>query len=163
MKYRYTLATCLAAIIETALVQVSKKILFSDMVRPIKYFADFPNLNLHIVDNVKIHSHYSFPSGHTAVAFCVFTLMAMFIDKKHLEIPFLFLALFVGYSRIYLIQHFFLDVYFGALIGVFSALFSFWLINVNQFHHTLNKGWIDKNLMGDNFLKSYIKKTKNPQ
>jgi len=144
MKYRYTLATCLAAIVETTLVQVPKKILFPDMVRPIKYFADFPNL--HIVDNVKIYSHYTFPSGHTAVAFCVFTLLAIFIDKKHLEIPFLFLALFVGYSRIYLVQHFFLDVYFGAIIGVFSALFSLWLVNIRQFPPMANWGWLDNGL-----------------
>jgi membrane-associated phospholipid phosphatase len=156
MKYRYTIATCIAAIIETILVQVPKKILFPDMVRPIKYFADFPNL--HIVDHVKIHSHYSFPSGHTAVAFCVFTLMTLFLDKKHLEIPFLFLALFVGYSRIYLVQHFFLDVYFGAIIGVFSALFAFWLTSSGRFSPKADWGWLDRSLLRDNFLKSHTKR-----
>ena len=33
----------------------------------------------------------------------------------------------VGYSRMYLAQHFFRDVYWGALIGVVSAMGSIWL------------------------------------
>ena len=157
IKYRYALTVCLATIIETIMVQVPKRLLFPDVVRPIKYFDGFQNL--HIVEHIKIHSHYSVPSGHTAVAFCVFTLMALFVKRKQMELPFLFLAMFVGYSRIYLVQHFFLDVYFGVLIGVFSALFSFWLININQFRHILNQGWLDRNLVGNKFLKSFIKRT----
>ena len=156
MKYRYTLTTCLAVIVETTLVQVPKKILFPDMLRPIKYFADLPNL--HIVDGVRIHSHYSFPSGHTAVAFCVFTLMTLFVNRKDMEVPFLFLALFVGYSRIYLVQHFFLDVYVGAVISVCSALFSFWMINANPFFSILNRGGLDGHLMGSNLLKVFTKR-----
>ncbi|MCP4666976.1 MAG: phosphatase PAP2 family protein [Deltaproteobacteria bacterium] len=144
IKYRYTLTVCLAAIVETILVQVPKKLIFTDVVRPIKHFDGFQNL--HIVEHVKIHSHYSFPSGHTAVAFCVFTLLAIFIDKKYLEIPFFLLALFVGYSRIYLVQHFFPDVYFGAIIGASSALFSYWLIHIRPFPPKADWKWLDKRL-----------------
>lgn len=145
IKYRYTFTVCLAAIVETILVQVPKRLLFPDALRPIKYFEGFPEL--HIVDHVKIHSHYSFPSGHTAVAFCVFTLLAVFMDRKQLELPFLFLALFVGYSRVYLVQHFFLDVYFGALIGVFAGLFSFWLLSKVGFPSIANRSWLDRRLV----------------
>ena len=63
-----------------------------------------------------------------------------------------------GYSRIYLVQHFFLDVYVGAVIGVFSALFSFWMINANPLFSILNRGGLDGNLMGSNLLKVFTKR-----
>jgi membrane-associated phospholipid phosphatase len=85
--------------------------------------------------------------------------MTLFVNRKGMEVPFLFLALFVGYSRIYLVQHFFLDVYVGAVIGVFSALFSFWMINANPFLYILNRNWLDRNLKDSNFPKLFIKRS----
>jgi len=44
---------------------------------------------------------------------------------------FLFLAVLVGYSRIYLGQHFLPDVTMGALLGTVTALFVYGFININ--------------------------------
>ncbi|RYD68900.1 MAG: phosphatase PAP2 family protein [Sphingobacteriales bacterium] len=64
----------------------------------------------------------SFPSGHTASAFCLFTLLALFVANKKYGLFFLLMALLVAYSRIYLSQHNFIDTYVGAWIGILSAL-----------------------------------------
>ena len=42
----------------------------------------------------------------------------IFTKKKPLGILFFLLAVIVGLSRIYLSQHFFMDIYFGSIVGV---------------------------------------------
>lgn len=61
----------------------------------------------------------SFPSGHTMSGFALYAFVAFVIPNKKLGGILLFLiALFVGLSRIYLVQHFLQDVYIGAIVGV---------------------------------------------
>lgn len=87
--------------------------------RPIKYFADnFPNLKFHQVVGEHLHSLHSFPSGHTITAFAFFLSLAFFTKRPILHFVYFVLALLVGFSRIYLSQHFALDVLVGSLIGV---------------------------------------------
>jgi len=50
--------------------------------------------------------------------------MAYTINKKILSIIFPLLAFLVGYSRVYLAQHFLTDVFAGMLIGIFAAILS---------------------------------------
>ena len=59
----------------------------------------------------------SFPSGHTAMAFATFVVLA-FLYPKGKRI-FLFLAIFVGVQRILVSAHFPSDVVAGAMIGLF--------------------------------------------
>lgn len=99
------------------------------------YFKDFYNCprpltvygieKVHTVswlDNAYMHS---FPSGHTLGAFAFFLLLSLFLPKsqKAWSILFFFLALGCGYSRMYLGQHFFKDVYAGSIFGVFIIAF----------------------------------------
>ncbi|MFV0395776.1 MAG: phosphatase PAP2 family protein [Coprobacillaceae bacterium] len=59
---------------------------------------------------------FSFPSGHTAMAFTnAFILYALF-DKRWGALAIL-IAILIGYSRLYLGVHFFSDVVGGILIG----------------------------------------------
>lgn len=58
----------------------------------------------------------SFPSGHTAAAFTMATVLAAYYPQ--FKYAFFAIAVLVGYSRIYLGVHFPLDVLFGALVGV---------------------------------------------
>ena len=58
---------------------------------------------------------FSFPSGHAATAFAAATVLTFF-DKKRRWFYYL-VAVLIGYSRIYLGCHYFLDVITGALVG----------------------------------------------
>ena len=93
--------------------------------RPITVFTN--NLKeIHLVEGVKIAEWFSFPSGHTAVAFTIFMVFSLIVKNKNWGILFLFLAIFVGYSRMYLFQHFAIDVYAGSIFGVVFTLIIFY-------------------------------------
>ena len=76
----------------------------------------------YFIDEVTLHNFHTFPSGHTASAFALATVLAVVLSNRPGGIIFLLIAILVGYSRIYLGQHFLIDVLFGALIGVVSAM-----------------------------------------
>jgi membrane-associated phospholipid phosphatase len=99
-----------------AIIQLLKTFIFYDHHRPSKFFTEAHEI--YYVEGVDIHSLHSFPSGHSAQAFCIFLLCALFIRNKNWSFVFFTLALGVTLSRIYLMQHFFIDTYFGALIAV---------------------------------------------
>ena len=69
----------------------------------------------------------SFPSGHTSVAFASATSLFLVTKKWYLGIPALGWATAVGYSRIYLGQHYPSDVLVGAVVGAGSAFASHWI------------------------------------
>jgi len=79
------------------------------------------------IDNVTLHNFHSFPSGHTATAFALATILVIGIKNKKFSVPLLFFGALVGYSRIYLGQHFLLDVAAGSLIGVFFSILC-WIV-----------------------------------
>lgn len=66
----------------------------------------------------------SFPSGHTAGiagAFAFLVLMAPATQKKTWTFLGIILIILVALSRMYLSQHFYLDVWAGALVAMFSG------------------------------------------
>ena len=105
---------------------VLKKMLFSDRIRPFNYFYydDFHRF----IYTAELNYHFSFPSGHTMTIFSALSLMAFFVGKRWAGIVFFIAALMIGFTRIYLLQHFFLDVYVGAVTGVFCTFLSVWLL-----------------------------------
>lgn len=64
----------------------------------------------------------SFPSGHTVTAFAVASVLALYYKNNMLHVLFLILAVAVGFSRIYLSQHFLTDVLAGSFIGVAGGI-----------------------------------------
>ena len=97
--------------------------------RPVTYFAADPGA-LHHVPGVELWTYNSFPSGHTITAFSIaLTLLYLFAPRRVWPWSILLFvwACSVGYSRMYLAEHFFKDVYGGALIGVLTTLLALWL------------------------------------
>ena len=76
----------------------------------------------HFVEGVTLHNYNSFPSGHTASAFALAVILSTYFKNNLSSLLFLLLATAVGYSRIYLSQHFMVDVFVGSLIGVLSGI-----------------------------------------
>lgn len=101
-------------------VQLVKQVIIKDTPRPRTFFEN-PNV-LHFVDGVTVHGFGSFPSGHTATAFSIALWMAYLTPNKFVGTLYLFPAILVGYSRIYLSQHFPEDVIAGSLIGIITTV-----------------------------------------
>ncbi|AXY09698.1 undecaprenyl-diphosphatase [Bacillus thuringiensis LM1212] len=84
-------------------------------------FAVLPNVNKlvdHAVDN-------SFPSDHTILFFSI--CFSFWLVRKKTGWVWLLLAFCVAISRIWVGVHYPFDVVTGALIGIISALFSYWV------------------------------------
>ena len=64
-------------------------------------------------------ANVSFPSGHTATAFAISTVLANRINNPFATVALYGLAGFTGYQRIYDNKHWFSDVFVGAAIGYF--------------------------------------------
>lgn len=67
---------------------------------------------------------YSFPSGHSSVAFATATSLTLSFHKWYVAVPAYAYAATVGYSRMYLGVHYPSDVLAGALVGTGSSLLS---------------------------------------
>jgi membrane-associated phospholipid phosphatase len=95
---------------------------------------------LHFIDGVSLANNSSFPSGHTATAFALATVMVLMMKDKSWTLLILIATVLVGYSRIYLAQHFLLDVLIGAVIGSASGIFSVYLAqNIKGIKRSINK------------------------
>ena len=69
----------------------------------------------------------SFPSGHTSTAFSLAASLSIEYKKWYYVVPAYAYAASVGYSRLYLGEHYPTDVLAGAAIGVGSAYLNSWL------------------------------------
>jgi|SRR5579862_1690179 len=108
----------LAFLLSGAIVQLLK--FFFPMPRP-RVFLAGSNYQ-HFIDQVTHTGYASFPSGHSASAFALATLLSLSDRNKKRSLLYLLAAVAVAYSRIYLGQHFLEDVFWGALDGFLSAL-----------------------------------------
>lgn len=95
---------------------VSLKNIFN-LPRPIEVYQNIRQ-EIHLVNGVEIAHWQSFPSGHTMTAFAFACFVLLYLKQKKLAIFTLCVAIFVGYSRMYLFQHFPRDVFAGSILGV---------------------------------------------
>jgi membrane-associated phospholipid phosphatase len=126
VKFRYALIIGLSNIISALITQGLKHTIFSDALRPKKFFEGIHDL--YFVPGVENWEYNSFPSGHTTCAFALYCSLALITENRFYKVFLFFVALTVGYSRIYLSQHFFEDVYAGSMIGVITSFVVFWLV-----------------------------------
>jgi len=121
-------------------VQSLKLFVFENHFRPVKYFAK-KGIEINTVPDYTNFMDFSFPSGHTTIAFVVFFGLAL-ITKNQISKFLLFVfAILIGYFRIYLSQHFPQDVLVGSLVGVVFAILSIKIIS------SWKKPWLDKSLI----------------
>jgi membrane-associated phospholipid phosphatase len=112
----------------TAIVAQILKFIF-DAPRPKLYFKEELK-RIHFVKAIDILSFHSFPSGHTVTAFSLAVLFTYWSKNKGWGPLFLLYAVMVGYSRMYLSEHFFEDVTAGSVIGmVVTVIWLYWLDN----------------------------------
>lgn len=110
---------------------ILKHWIYYDVTRPHFVFQYFVREELKEVQGVDLIGFHSFPSGHALSAFALFFCL-LFVSRSHfLKILFFILALLAAYSRVYLSQHWLIDIYVGSIIGfLFSLLF------YSVFYHT---------------------------
>jgi membrane-associated phospholipid phosphatase len=137
-RFRYSLMIFTTYAVSGLIAQILKRFIFPGILRPKIYFQGI--YDLHIVKGVEVLSSNSFPSGHSASAFALFLCLASITRNNILKMLFLLIAVIVAYSRIYLSQHFFIDVVTGSFIGIlvtFSYMF---------FENSLYKDWMETSL-----------------
>ena len=143
VKYRYAVIVGLCNIIAAIITQTLKHTIFSDQVRPKKYFEGIANLNL--IPGVENYYYNSFPSGHTTAAFSTFFCLALITENRLLKFLMFVLAFLIGFSRVYLSQHFLNDVYAGSLIGTTASLFIYQYCFLSEKIKGLS--WLEKSIL----------------
>jgi membrane-associated phospholipid phosphatase len=137
-RYSWFLFLALSIIIQTALVQIPKRVIWPELVRPSLYLE---GADIHFVEGVKINGYYSFPSGHTATAFTIATILIfIFYRVKWLHFPLALCAILAGFSRVYLMQHFFIDTAAGAFFGVLAVWISYYFLHETFRYTSLKEG-----------------------
>ena len=145
--YRVGWATFLAnnLLLSTVIVQPIKHIVCAP--RPLTWFAEnMPDVTLPLVEGVRMNHWLSFPSGHTTTFFVLFYSLSIILcaenvtGKMILSFLCFLCASFGAYTRIYLSQHFALDIFAGILIALFSTL-SLYFFLVKKTKDTQFWGW----------------------
>ncbi len=141
IRYRYAIIFLSGSLITAATINFIKRVALGDVFRPSKYFEVYETYKLHFVDGVHLHALHSFPSGHTGTAFNVFFMLALISPSKWLKLFWFFMAALVAYSRVYLSQHFLIDVTAGSVFGTVILLLVFlWMMK-------WKKPWLDTSLI----------------
>jgi membrane-associated phospholipid phosphatase len=137
VRFQYALVSATAGVLHGIICSVLKHQFFSATPRPA---AIISHDLLYFIPGVDVHSHHSFPSGHTATIFCAVFLLSLIFQHRLLSISLLIIALLVGYSRIYLLQHFLIDVVGGALVGTITT-FILWTVFEKN-----NRNWMNSRI-----------------
>ena len=133
--YRAGWATFMASnlLLTTLIVQPIKYIVHAP--RPLTWFAEnCPDISLPLVEGVRMNHWLSFPSGHTTTFFALFFCMSIILCAENIKGKYIlsficFLcASFGAYTRIYLSQHFALDIFAGILIAILSTLLVYYFL-----------------------------------
>lgn len=125
--------------VSALITQFLKRSVFPDMDRPAKFRDELAGLPW--VEGVELHNHFSFPSGHSTAAWAMCFSLAVLAGRSSWSFAFGLFAAVLAYSRVYLSQHFTVDVLAGAVIGVLTGM---------AVHHWLyrstfrNKAWLDQ-------------------
>jgi membrane-associated phospholipid phosphatase len=116
-KIGWTLQIGISFLVSGIIVQVLKHIIHSP--RPKLFFGPAA---IHYIKGITGTGLSSFPSGHTASVFALTTLLCIYFQDRKSGIFFILIAALTGFSRIYLSQHFPIDVLAGSFAGVLVSI-----------------------------------------
>ena len=139
IRFRYSMMVLASYLSSGILAQVIKRFVFPDSPRPALFFKDVAEL--YLVPGVDLHYHHSFPSGHSASAFALIITLALITRNRWIGFLMLILACGVAFSRVYISQHFLIDILIGSLLGFLAALIFYW------YFHGLKKKWPDQSII----------------
>jgi membrane-associated phospholipid phosphatase len=127
-QYQGAIVLAAASLVSSLITQFLKLQIFPEIGRPVTFFYPYyQGFNLPNGTAILLQDH-SFPSGHTTSAFTIFCVTTLFVHNKRWGYFFILLAFLVGYSRVYLFQHFVIDTYVGSIIGTSCALAAYGFI-----------------------------------
>jgi membrane-associated phospholipid phosphatase len=135
-RFFMSVALVASGVVQGIAVLLCKRVFFTDAIRPLALFKEIP---FHKVSGVDIHYAMSFPSGHTVTAFGICVFLSLCYRNMMLTFILLLIALMVGLSRVYLLQHFLMDVACGAVIGFGTALMAYHLFSTMSSPKWLNE------------------------
>ena len=139
LSVRYSIFLLMGYATSGIAVQLLKRFVFADRLRPLAYFRD-TGMEIYTIPGLDIPLKHSFPSGHTASAFAFFVGLSFIVRNKYLKLALLLIAVIIGFSRVYVAAHFPVDVIAGSLIGVLAAYICFiWILR-------WKKSWLDVSL-----------------
>ena len=140
VKFRFAILLTVSNIMSSLITQLLKRTVFENIDRPTLFFGN--SVHLKLVPWAETYIYNSFPSGHTTVAFTTFFCFALILENKLLKFFMFLIALTIGFSRVYLSQHFLNDVYAGSIIGVLISFVVFY------FMERLGKvNWMEKSMV----------------
>lgn len=131
----YRVRTAIFAVVTGATVAIVTGLLklYFAQARPMRYFFDnfeetWHRLNL-FDEPMRNWGYSSFPSGHSASAFALYSFVCFNVRRPKIAISILcfLLAAEVAFSRMYLLYHFLRDVTAGAFLGVLIGALMFFL------------------------------------
>lgn len=133
----------IAIAFQTVFVHLFKQWLAKGEPRPKLYFGEIVD-QLHFVEGVAVRSFNSFPSGHTASAFTLCFFLMLCTKRPIVQLLLLIAAVLVGVSRVYIMQHFGRDIFFGAIFGILSVLLGIWFMKPYANNPKLEKGLLKR-------------------
>lgn len=139
VSYRESLTFLIVTLLLAIVVTVLKDFIFPELDRPVEYFGSTHLLR--IINGYNPPRLNTFPSGHSATAFSVCLYLSLLIKNRYMKFTLFLIALFVGFSRIYVSAHFPADVLAGSLIAVFFTILCYTL------SRRINNSWIDRKIV----------------
>ena len=137
-KIGWSMQVGLSFLVSGLIVQLCKHLFHAP--RPRIYFG--PN-EIRFIHGVTGTGYTSFPSGHTATIFALTTLLSFYFPGRLASFFFFLIAALAGFSRIYLSQHFPIDVLGGLLAGVLVSLVVYRYVPIDKFDKRFTKNELE--------------------